>query len=309
MMEVACATDDRYAPHCGTMLHSLFTHNRPDQIRVHLLHDETLSRENRDRLAFVAAKFGAQLNCVPVEHSLVRDFPDKQFHVSCWYRIVLPALLPDISRILYLDADMLILDNLQPLWETSLQGCTFAAVSNPLYPFMPDRPRVQLGLAQRSDYLNSGVLLLDLDRMRAEAVTQKVLAYARARPDNPWPEQDALSVVCNGRWLRLHPRWNAQTTFFDLKDSQLLYPAEESRAAKERPAIVHFIGPMKPWHYLCRHPLREVYAKHRQLTPWPDFDLDGRTLENWLLRPLSLGTQIRVRRIIRKIFLMGKRDR
>jgi lipopolysaccharide biosynthesis glycosyltransferase len=306
-MEVACATDDRYAPHCGTMLLSLLDHNKPSQIRIHLLHDETLGSVNKNRLVSMVEAAGSELHLVHVPANLVQGFPTKRFHASCWYRIVLPSLVPALKRVLYLDADMLILDSLQPLWQAPLDDNAFGAVSNPLYPFMPDRPCVELGLSSRGDYLNSGVLLLDLESMRREDIPGRVLTYAQAHPDNPWPEQDALSVVCNGRWKRLHPRWNVQTTFFDLRDEYLLYPAQESQAARQTPAIVHFIGPLKPWHYLCRHPLRQMYAQYRSQTQWPDFELEGRTWLNRVLRPLSLGSQVRIKGTMQKLTNLASR--
>ena len=53
-------------------------------------------------------------------------------------------------------------------------------------------------------------------------------------------------------------------------------------------AIVHFIGPMKPWTFLCRHPLRALYADHARATPWGVAPLEGRTLRNAVLRQLPM---------------------
>lgn len=305
-MQVACATDDRYAPHCAAMLHSLLTHSPSGRVGIHVLHGTgALTLQNRDRLRALAAPFGADLRLVEVPDGRARAFPDRRFHISCWYKILLPELLPELSRALYLDADMLILESLEPLWATDLAGHAFAAVINPLYPFMPDRAVRSLGLESAREYLNSGVLLMDLGRMRAGNLAERIRAYAAVHPDNPWPEQDALSVICRGQWLRLPPRWNAQTTLFDLAARDLPFPPDEAREARERPAIVHFIGPLKPWHYLSRHPLRRLYAKHRRATPWPEFQLEGRNWKNMLLRPFPLGTQIRLRKLFRKMRAAG----
>ena len=282
------------------MLHSLLAHQTPGSVRVHVLHGAALSHDNRERLERVVAGSAASLRWVAVGPGELAGLPATRFHVACWYRVLLPALLPDVSRILYLDADALVLDDLQPLWASDLQGRLFGAVVNPMYPFMPDRPRL-LGLAGPAEYLNSGVLLMDLDRMRTTGLTGRLRAYARQHPDNPWPEQDALSVVCRGDWRALHPRWNVQTALYDVAAKQLPFPRAEVAQAKAHPAIVHFIGPLKPWHYLCRHPLRQLYERHRRQTPWPRFELEGRTLGNRLLRPLSLEMQLRVRAMARRL--------
>lgn len=307
MIEIACAADDSYVPHCGAMLHSLLANNPSEVFRIHFLHDQAFAKSNQDRLIRLAEKFGAKVNLVTISHDLIGKFPSKKFHISCWYRVLLPALLPDVAKVLYLDADMVILDDIGPLWKTDLGGNIMGAVVNPLYPFMPDRATEQLGLRDRHEYLNSGVLLMDLGLMRSESVSEKVLEYARSNPENIWPEQDALSVVCQGRWLSLHPRWNAQTTLYDLDSAQLPFPAAITEEARKNPAIVHFIGPLKPWHYLCRHPIRAKYDLHRRQSPWPNYELEGRTFFNYLIRPLSIGNQIAVKNMLSKIFKLPRR--
>lgn len=300
VIDIACATDDGYAPHTGTMLHSLLAHQPRGSVRVHVLHGRALSRDNRDRLERVVAGSGASLRWLEVGARELEGLPAGRFDIACWYRVLLPTLLPGVGRILYLDSDALVLGELQTLWATDLAGSLFGAVVNPFYPFMPDRPRI-LGLAGPGEYLNSGVLLMDLERMRATGLVERLRAYARLHPDNPWPEQDALSVVGRGHWRALPPRWNVQTALYDVPAEQLPFPREHVAEAKAHPAIVHFIGPLKPWHYLCRHPLRQLYAQHRRQTPWPQFELEGRTLGNRLLRPLSLEMQLRVRAVMRRL--------
>lgn len=295
---IACATDDLYAPHCATMLRSLLAHTPAASVRIHVLHGGALSPDHRAGLEKLVTATGASLQWLEIAPAQLAGFPSGRFHVACWYRVLLPLLLPDVSRILYLDSDALVLDDLSSLWNTDLRGNLFGAVVNPLYPFMPNRIAA-LGLDRADEYLNSGVMLMDLDRMRDADLVQRLRAYASQHPDNPWPEQDALSVVCRGDWLRLHPRWNAQSSVFDLRPDQLAHTREEVAEALERPAIVHFIGPHKPWHYLCRHPLRHLYAEHRRHTPWPVFELEGKSLINRMLRPLSLGAQLKVRALLR----------
>lgn len=301
-MHIACATDDGYAPHCATMLRSLLDRNPPADLSIHVLHGDTaLSADSKDRLRDLVNGTGASLHFIPLGARDLEGFPSGRFHISCWYRVLLPHARPDLDRILYLDSDMVVLDDLRPLWETDLHGKLFAAVVNPLYPFMPDRAVQTLGLPTARSYLNSGVMLMDLGAMRAAGLTEKLRDYGAAHPDHAWPEQDALSAVCRDRWLALPPRWNAQTTLFDLKPAQLPFTADEVRAARKNPAVVHFIGPLKPWHYLCRHPYRREYQRLRKRTPWPDLRLEGRTLKNALLRPFPLGVQLQLRALARRL--------
>jgi lipopolysaccharide biosynthesis glycosyltransferase len=201
--------------------------------------------------------------------------------------VLLPELLPEAPKVLYLDADTLVVDALGALWHTELGDAPLAAVANPLYRFMDDHPRWRLGISDRRRYLNSGVLLMNLELMRREGTAAALLAYARDHPDNVYPDQDAISALFADRHVSLHPRWNAQTTLWDLRPGDLPFAPSEVEEARQDPAIVHFVGPFKPWHYLCTHPYRAEYFEHLQATPWAAPPLEGRTPVNAVLRRLS----------------------
>jgi lipopolysaccharide biosynthesis glycosyltransferase len=213
-----------------------------------------------------------------------------------WYRVFLPELLPTTSRILYLDCDTLVVDDLSLLWDVDLQGSYLGAVDNAFEPGA-ERHATDLGLGSARDYFNSGVLLLNLDLMRTENATDAILECARTR-SLVWPDQDALNLVLGRRRLRLDPKWNCMNVLFYGAPPSTFDP-EAAKAAAAAPAILHFEGPemAKPWHYLNRHPRRSEYIAHRKATPWPDIDFEGRTLTNRALRPLPTRTVNRVLRL------------
>jgi lipopolysaccharide biosynthesis glycosyltransferase len=285
VIELACTTDGDYARHTATMLHSVFATNPGTPFRVHVLCG-ALPETDRARLREVAGRFGAPLEFLDVGPQLSAPFPDRRFHRSCWFRVLLPELLPTTDRVLYLDSDLIVRESLAALWDTDLSQHPFAAVINPFYPFLPDYHVSHLGLAPGSPYFNSGVLLMNLRAMREDGFGDRVRHYAAAHPDNLYPEQDALNALYQHECLALHPRWNAQSSLFDLKAAGLPFPPRQVEEARRQPAIVHFIGPYKPWTYLCTHPWRHLYAEHRRQVPWPAEPLAGRTWRNRLLRPL-----------------------
>ncbi len=90
----------------------------------------------------------------------------------------------------------------------------------------------------------------------------------------------------HSRRLHLHPRWNANPAIWGIPPRYLPYSPQEIEEARNDPAIVHFVGPHKPWHYRCRHCYRADYFAYLEQTPWR-----GRPTEGWspwqvLLRPL-----------------------
>jgi lipopolysaccharide biosynthesis glycosyltransferase len=284
---VACAATEEFLAPVSAMLRSLLVATGSESVEVVLMHDETLSARGRLLVQETVDAGGGTLSFLAVPPRRLDEFPSGRFPSTIWARVLLPDLLPDADKVLYLDADTLVLQSPAPLWSTALGDSYLAAVANPLYSFMGDWPRTELGIEDPRRYINSGVLLMNLDLMRRDGCGERLLEYARRHPENSCPDQDALSVLLGRRHMPLHPKWNAQTTLWDLRIDELPFTRAEVHEARTGPAIVHFIGPFKPWHYLCTHPYRDRYFEYLAATPWPAPELQGRTTANRVLRHLS----------------------
>lgn len=282
-IEIACGATPGYLPHVAAMLHSLLQKTPRRPLRVSLMVERAPPAADHERLCALVEGTGASFQLLPIDPKALDGFPKAAaFDRSVWHRVLLPELLPDAERVLYLDADLIVTDDLGPLWEIDLGGNVIGGVVAPFYPGQSGAWLRALGIPQ-AGYISSGVLLMDLARMRREGAIAQLRAFAAAHPGNPCPEQDALNKLYADRCLRLHPRWNVQPAFYDLPAARLGPHGAEASAA---PAVVHFAGPAKPWHYLSRHPLRHLYFEHQRQTPWPAPPLEGRTWRNRLLRLL-----------------------
>ena len=202
--------------------------------------------------------------------------PHRRFGQVTWYRLALPEL-SDVDRAVYLDSDLIVLDDLRPLFTTELGSSVVAAVTNTLYPGVPFHGVSELGLRSERDYFNAGVLLLDLEAWRTRGVTDQIVASINTGLGGlaEGADQHALNSVLWHERVALHPRWNAQNPLFELADRQLPLAAEEIGVARRDPAIVHFIGPYKPWHHRSKHPYRARYFEHLAATPWATNTIDS----------------------------------
>ncbi len=286
MLHVACSTNLRFAPDCAVMLVSLVATNRAESIHVHLLHDDSLAPDRAAALRELVVRSGGCCDVIEVSERDSQRWPvSDRFPANAWHRVWLADLLPQLSRVVYVDADVLFRASLRELWETDLAGNVLGAVTQYLYPGMAPRITRSLGLGDVSAYFNSGVLLIDLQRWRDEGVTHEIAEFARSHA-LVWPDQDALSGVLHARRLYLHPRWNAMPGIWDLPARRLPYRDDETREACARPAVVHFLGPHKPWHYRSKSPFRAEWFDLLRDTPWRDREIEGRSLGHALLRPL-----------------------
>ena len=286
-LHLACAArGSSYIEHSAVMLRSALVNSGGLEVRIHYLCDRGLGTEWTGPLTGMVEDLGGSISFAEVDPRTVGDLPaDPQFTSAMWYRILLPELLGSQARVLYLDVDALVLDSLAPLWETDLDGNYLAAVSNVFQPNHVHRPK-NLGMPPDQEYFNSGVLLMNLERMRADDAVARLRECARTRRDElEWPDQDALNLVLGARRVALHPRWNRMNSL-DFPSSGEVYGQRAVEEARRNPAIRHFEGPAlnKPWHYLYEGPDRELYLEHRRSTPWPDLTPEGRTLRNRIRR-------------------------
>ena len=287
VLHVACAVEGRYVPHTAAMIRSVLAHSAPFEVRIHYMHGGDVSSRQAQALAGMVDALGGSIDFIEVPDERVEELPTKGFTgKATWYRIFLTDLLPDVDRALYLDADVIVVDDLAPLWATELGGSYLAAVTNVFEPWYAHRP-AELGLAGPEVYFNAGVLLMNLGVMRTEGCSSRLLDNGVSNAaDLLWRDQDALNVVLGERRLSLAPRWNCMNAVLLFDAAVEVFGAEAVEEARARPAIRHFEGPgqNKPWHYLADAASRDTYMRYRRDTPWPRVRRDGMTPRNVVTR-------------------------
>jgi lipopolysaccharide biosynthesis glycosyltransferase len=276
VLHVGCAVEGDYVAHSAAMLHSVLRQRGERRVRVHYLHGRELPRGSAEPLGEMVEEMGGEVTFVDVPDERCEGLPTKGFTgKATWYRTMVADLLPDIERILFLDADLIALSPLEPLWQTDVSDHYLAAVTN-VFQAEHFFRAAELGMDRHQDYFNAGVMLMNLDLMRRHGCTAAMHEFGVAHADElAFRDQDALNAVLSGRRRPLHPRWNCTNALHFFPWSAYVFgngPVEEARRA---PAIRHFEGPEinKPWSYRSWSPQREVYFEHRRGTPWPEVEL------------------------------------
>ena len=169
-------------------------------------------------------------------------------------RLVAPEQLDNVAeRLLYLDADMLVMQPIEDLWEIDLEGHVCGCCQDMAVPYVSSRMAIKdpnaSGLPFDAPYFNAGVMLIDTKKWRNQGISRKALAYLEhnAAHINLY-DQEALNAALKGDWLRLSYRWNliasiAGRSFIDPATPE----SEDYQSSLLEPCIVHFAGTLKPW--------------------------------------------------------------
>jgi lipopolysaccharide biosynthesis glycosyltransferase len=287
-INIVTACDNAYVQHTAVFLRSLIDKNTTIKCKVFILvpedfiHRESLWRNlgsHRIHLQFL------NIN-VPDIYTLKIS---RDLTVATYFRLFMDKLLPaDISRIIYLDSDILITGSLEQLWATSLDNNAVAAVIDATID-IDMSVRKKIGLAPSSHYFNAGVLLIDVCRWRSQKIGERALTFAIEHPELiTWEDQCAINHVLNGKCKELKEEWNFQTHHLRWTERGICTAdaLRELNAAK----IIHFTGPLKPWHYLADHPMKSLYWKFLRQTDWRGYCPPDRTARNVLKRILEART-------------------
>jgi len=190
-------------------------------------------------------------------------------------RIALARHLPDIDRIVYLDTDLVTHRDIAELYDTGLGGCPIGAVPDlhiqrQLTLGRPAGGNANLqtyfentlsltGDLQRS-YFNTGVLILDLDQMRARKIEERVREVLDSDVELLIPDQCVLNMLLLPQARIIDSRWNVLVPSTRL--SLLVkwtWPDKKRRSDLAYPFILHFAGG-KPWRHRSRPKASDWWA-------------------------------------------------
>ncbi len=267
---LACACNDAYSPYCGTMITSVFSNNREERIEVIVLTSD-IGEDNKKKFDELALEYNQVINVVYVNPDMFKGFPLKSGNSNltkeAYYRLLLPEILPDTKKILYLDCDLIVRAHLRELWETNIEGCAFACVKD-REDIIKERVKT-LGYNQQGSYFNSGVTLMNLEFLRGFNFSGKAFAFISSKGHlMKYVDQCVINAVCHGYFRELPVKWNMIVPFF----MKLPPIVEEQRKNLEQyisnPFIIHYTTEYKPWFKECKHPYKSEYWKYQKLSPW-----------------------------------------
>ncbi|MFR5505888.1 MAG: DUF4422 domain-containing protein [[Ruminococcus] torques] len=259
---IAVAANDYFIPYCATFLKSVAEHGNSKKNYDILLLSQDVSDINVKKMEKLLSAW-ENVSLRVIDPSVLID--QYTFHIrghfskETYYRLVLPELLPNYDKVLYLDSDMIAMDDVAKIYDENVDGYLLAACHDAdtagLYNgYEKDKKRYTdkvLKLKEPYQYFQAGVLLLNLKEFRKRYTTKQILDFAVSEN---WQllDQDILNKLCEGAVKYIDMSWNVMVDFAGVRISQIIALAprwlnEMYQEARKNPKIIHYAGPQKPW--------------------------------------------------------------
>lgn len=256
IIPIALAADENYAVPMSVTIASILRNAKPKtKYDIYILASDDFSPASKALLLKFEERYpGCKINFFDIKE-IFDDAHLEIAHITktAYNRLLLPSLLPQYSKCIYLDTDVIVNTDLTNLYRTNVDDYYTAGVKAAGYIY-PERKNAQeterLHLPSVDNYINSGVMVMNLDKLRKHGL-EKTFVEMSAK----FHDQDVINICCYNNIKILPLTFNLMTKYICRKNGRYLvneigehvYPVDERKAALERPVIVHFADRKKPW--------------------------------------------------------------
>jgi lipopolysaccharide biosynthesis glycosyltransferase len=276
--------DKNYWQHLGVAIVSLLRSNPMSVFRVIVASAAAMDQvQVREIDALIRGCGNGRLETVVFQgDDRYRHLPVHSHFTSAMYLRLFMAdyLENNIDKVLYLDSDLIVCGNISSMWKMDLGDYFLGGAPEPYC-----KQRSQLNFGPGDLYVNSGVLLVNLGKWRAENVSDRFIEFAEANiAVIQSPDQDILNCVLRGKIFNIGYRWNWQALFPRFLPEELGLSIEEYGAMRRSPSLIHYTSRYKPWYYRWAPHYQKLYYHWLAQTKWAGYVPPDKSFGNFPLR-------------------------
>lgn len=291
VVPIVTAFNENYAITGAALAQSVIENSDPTCFYDYYIIEGALSEITKLNFRFMFRNLkNFRLNIINVDQYFENKDLNLHSHFSkeTYYRILIPTILPQYNKVIYLDADMVVNKDMQELFDIDIKGKSVAAVKDYVMSgFVKhkimcrdvcgsftagDYLKQYLGLKNPQDYVQAGVLILNTEKIRKTAKDQDILKDM-CNASYWFLDQDLLNKHFEGdifyldtHWNVLHGNGNVDSFFKKLPVTIM----ENYFNARKDPWVIHFAGDQKPW----KDPTADfasIFFYYLRNTPWRNY--------------------------------------
>lgn len=283
---VVFAVDKNYVPYLSVAIQSIIDNSdKFSNYDIVVLYTDLFEFQKRMLLSQAEGKKNVSVRFVNMdrwidEYKLRSLMQINHITVSAYFRLLTPEIFENYKKIIYLDCDVVVNDDIAKLYNLdinnkSLAACLDTVISNNLDTCLVKQglvPYLQnvLGLKDEKRYFNSGVLIINIEKLRETHIINYLFQLAKIN-NRFFHDQNILNAAFEDDYYELPPCWNLQYHVkfkwpdYKMKLSDSLMFLYDNISAK--PSIIHYTSSEKPWNELM-HTYTSDWWKYARKTPF-----------------------------------------
>lgn len=250
---VVWGIDGNYVLQAFVVMRSILLHSGENYHFIILTSDciENQVKEYTDILRKNYENFEVSVKKVDIERFEGARIVNAHLSKASYFRLLIPEVLAEYDKCIYLDCDLIVHGDVRELYSIDLEGCYLAGVKD-CHVIADTLDEIEhqkiLGIPSRDRYINAGVLVMNLRRLRADHLVPAFME--QMKKENRFEDQDVLNLCCYPAIKILPLKYNL-FHFYTGKSIRLLYGLPYERSEFEfdeyHPFIMHMGGRYKPW--------------------------------------------------------------
>jgi len=260
-IHLGIAFDSNYLSPFYALAASILDNNRNTPLTIHAI-VTGLEQPVLDQIRTYIRKEGKDILFYSIDEQMVSRFTlINKWTQAVYYRLLFPVIVPaTVDRLLYIDTDTLVLNDLSALYNARLHNHPVGAVYD---NYVVNHP--EIGIEGTGNYFNSGVLLMDIGKWKEQQITEKAFDYLDRYPERiKFVDQDALNAVLKDNWEKLPFAYNVLYSYIP----QTLSMKGLDNFIKDK-VILHFTL-QRPWSCISTNRFRKLYHHYLKKSPAPE---------------------------------------
>lgn len=236
--------DDSYAPFLAVALNSAIKNSDLQRGYKAIVLYQDLGADNISRLqALQTENFKIELMPIRANMEALDDRMSNRlrcdyFTLTIYFRLFIPSMFPQYDKGIYIDSDVVLTDDIAKLFDIDI-GENYIGACNDLsiadIPPLVAYTEKAVGVNAK-EYINSGVLLMNLKKMRDDDLEGHFLSLLnKYHFDSIAPDQDYLNAMCNGKIYYLEEKWDTMPN--------------DAKPMLTETSLIHYNLFSKPWCY------------------------------------------------------------
>lgn len=249
-MNILVTINKEYVKQVNVLLNSIQDSNQNESFDVYIIH-KNLEQKDIEEIQGELNPERITIHSIRISKSEIDKFPvyEKRYPVEIYFRLFASKYLPtELDRVLYLDADTIVINELKELYETEFEGNYFIATTH-IRKLLHKFNEIRLDIKEDEPYINTGVLLINLEELRKRDVEREVTEYIdKNKKILMLPDQDIISSIY-GNKIKLIDGLRYNLGDRTLNAYNLSNPNKkiDLNWIQNNVVIIHYYGRNKPW--------------------------------------------------------------